>query len=397
LSADAAACTERKPPNTLLVAVTDCSVSLSIAILQIACYKSRRQIMGLKTISRRAPHRWADKTSAIDRDGDTIWIFGDRFKKPPPDAMTSYETQVDGPHVVFANCKSEAQLLKFTADFGPVVVREAVAMYSPIADGDLVEAYGATASLNLLRRERQTFRALLEIAGMIQENYAPPNEAEAVDQGNHSRPQKRKTSEKVLEEIKEREGEMLNTWTRLVKPSTAVVEGTSHWNDQYLSEAKSRRKSESGVPVWLWSDREQLGLESQVREIETSIRHAVSGQFFLSPGPFHAARKMIGIIVNAFPDRFTWYEDRAAYVAPTDFSFGIRPLLFAMMRRDLAAGRHFRVCAAKDCDTIFAANRKDKRCHSLECSLKFNAHQYHERGRRPRPSNDRKPSVSSKK
>lgn len=342
--------------------------------------------MGSKMSSIGIPLRWADKIR-FDIDGDTIWIFGDRFKEPRTDAMGSYETDVDGPHIRFANCKNDDDLREFTAEFGPVVAQEAQAQRPPIVIGELVEAYGATASLTVLRHEREAFRALLEIAGMIQENFASASEAETVERSGTP---KRKTPEQVLKEIEEQERESLKNWERLARLVSTVVTYTNRWNDQFLSEVESRRRSESGVPVWLWSQVEQAALRSKLHEIENSIRQARARRINLAPSPFTRARQMISIVLSAFPDRFTLYEDRADYVPPSDLSFGIRPLLFAMMRRDLARGHHFRICAAENCEKVFAANRKDKRCHDLECSGKFNASRYNRRGRRPKRSNARR-------
>jgi hypothetical protein len=230
-------------------------------------------------------------------------------------------TGKDSPHIRFANADSDDDLIDFVRNFGPVVSKSWKMLPLATPFGPRSSA-GESAvqvmmwvwqNLQELRSEQRIYKAALDLLVELA----------------------KKPAEFDVDRVKQRIAEIardIQDWPR-------------QWN---------REKKERGTnPLW--------------RVRGDSIRRvtalAKSRPDPLLPPQFDA-RIVLCVLVNVFPS--------LAFPNPTEMHsyirFGIRPLLYSLLRREFLQPRDIEICANTQCRDFFEVERAGQRFCNDECS-----------------------------
>jgi hypothetical protein len=243
----------------------------------------------------------------------------------------------DSPHILFANANGDDDLINFVRDFGPVVSKDwkllpFVPPPGPWRPDDL-SVQGlmrVRQDLQELRSEQRIYKAAL---GLVNELA-------------------KKETEFDIDSAKERMGR--------------IARGIRDWPRQWNREKKERR----GNPLW--------------RVRSSSIRRiaglAKSGRDIFLP-PQLDARIVLCELVNVFPSlAFPNPPEMHSYL-----SFGIRPLLYSVIRREFLQPRDVGICGNTQCRNFFEVERAGQRYCDDECSRSQRQRDYWQsRGKRAR-------------
>jgi hypothetical protein len=345
--------------------------------------------------------RWADEIVGF-QEGDNLLVFGYRRTWEPADLLTAYKQGVDPPpHLQFANCDTDAKLIAFVGEFGPVHGTSAMStmLECPAGTSDKIldeasvayearaTAIGASKRVEPMNR-RQAIIERKTAAGHFSEEvervsvkYRRPFERRGIVQNLGEL----RTEQTLLKATIALMGRLVNPVPRtpagtkeiddLVGLLQALPEGTKHWAAQLEKEqAELRSEYDVAVPEWHWSPADQSYLEglaisaSGAVSRRSSPGHSSSASILL-PDPHTLSRSALILLLNAFPFSLQWHGNAPIEVPPDQLLHGIRPLLFAMLRWDLLHERQIRMCIREGCSDYFVASRSDKDCCSTRCSV----------------------------
>ena len=261
--------------------------------------------------------------------GDLLFVSGmfPSYKADgqPSDIVRQYEvarknrslgkqrTGKDSPHIRFANADTDDQLIAFVRVFGPVTA-ESVRL---LGDPQLVLT--ATQDIEELRNEQATYRATLAL--IMQLNEARYN---------------------------------FDSAQTLI---ASIASNIGRWPHQWERE-RAQRKVE---PFW------KSGQAARQR-----IKDLSSGRPDALLGPKIAGRIVVCELLNIFP----------ALVFPNlmemhgSIRFGIRPLLYSILRREFLYPHETGVCANTRCRKFFEIERAGQRFCDDSCSLQQRQRDY---------------------
>lgn len=247
-----------------------------------------------------------------DSPSDLIRLFE---KSPKSRPIGQQKIGKESPDILFANADSDEKRIAFVRRFGPVVAK-CVNYVPSVPDEELgVSQFPgkliAHQDMQELRNEHLIYRAALRLIILLGER--------AFDY---------ESARTLLREISVHIGDWPQQWKR----------------------ERSQRQSE---PTW------KLSTES-LRRIE-QLASAGSGWPFL---PTADARMVICELLNSFramvfPNRLEMHGS---------IKYGIRPLLYSILRRQFLAPRDFAACANTQCRDFFNLERAGQRFCSPECS-----------------------------
>lgn len=222
-------------------------------------------------------------------------------------------TGKDSPHIRFANADTDEQLIAFVRVFGPVTAE------SVDHSGDAHLVLTATQDMTELKNEQATYRAALSL--VLQLNEARYNFDFA---------------QSLIAEIASHIGQWPHQWER----------------------ERAQRKTE---PFW------KIGEATRRR-----IKNLSSGMQDGLLGPKIDARIVVCELLNVFP----------AVVFPNPLQlhasirFGIRPLLYSILRREFLYPHETGVCANTRCRQFFEIERSGQRFCDEACSLQQRQRDY---------------------
>jgi hypothetical protein len=219
----------------------------------------------------------------------------------------------NSPHIRFANAESDDDLIAFVRSFGPVVAR------SVHLDLEPPVALTAMQDMRELRNERSIYRAALSL---IMELSRPRFDYDA--------------ARSLIGEVADK----LPDWHR-------------QWE-------REREESEA-EPVW------KLNVDSR-RRIEGLGR----GRPSMLLAPQVDARIVVCELLNAF--RPIVFPNPAELNA--SIRFGIRPLLYAILRREFLHPHDTGVCANVQCRDFFEIERAGQQFCSVDCSRRQRQREY---------------------
>lgn len=277
--------------------------------------------------------QWAEplqRRSGLDVKvvGDALQITGCLPKygeaNTPSDLLNQYQiarknrnigkqsTAKDSPHISFANADTDEKLVAFVRSFGPVAAQSIRVGFEPpitmVAMQDMKE----------LRNERSIYRAALALVTSV--------EAPGFDFAE---------AQRLIQEI----GTYISDWPR-----------------QWKRECSAQTKAHFGQtkePLWKLSD------DSLER-----IKQLGSGPPGAWLPPNLDARIVICELVNAF--RPVLYPNPVEM--NTSIRFGVRPLLYAILRREVLHSHETGICANTRCRDFFEVERSDQQFCTPECS-----------------------------
>jgi hypothetical protein len=312
------------------------------------------------------PFRWADEIF-VAQQGDDLLVWGDRNMWKSADLLFAYEREPVPPHIQFANCKTDADIISFVEKFGPVNGTQLTMPGSPVGT---VEQRGIVQNLGELRTERTLLRTAIALMTRLVV-------ADRADAGT----------------------EAIDDLVALLK---TLPDGTRGWVAQVEREQAELHGGEYGQIQWHWSPADQCYLEelamsaSDAASRRGSPRYAFSAAQLL-PDPLSLSRNALVLLLNAFPLSLRWYGDAPIEVPSYEMLHGIRPLLFAMLRRDLIRKRQVRMCNHAGCGNYFVASRIDRGCCTPKCSIAIVSNRYYEGTRKPAREKARKAREKAQK
>jgi hypothetical protein len=256
---------------------------------------------------------------------DLIWQYQNSRRHASPDQRG---IEVQAPDIAFANADSDAKLIAFVRRFGPVVAKEVtdtrlianVAFGEPQFPGRLI----AIQDLQELRNEQEIFCAAVTItAALGAENFTSAS------------------CRHLLEGIAQKIQDWPRQWER--QRSSSVLE-----------------------PQW------QLRTSSLKRIIETSAyieRLPESSTLISDRAP---CRVVICELLNTFPE----YACPNLLAVHSSIRWGIRPLLYMLLRHRFFHYRETETCLNIHCRQFFNLERAGQRFCSARCSTQQRQRDY---------------------
>ena len=349
--------------------------------------------------------QWA-RNITVRRGAEDLDVYGECFRGSE-NLLDRYELETLPPHLEFANCQSDEGLIAFVGKYGPVVASEASerhldqdpdrfdkTMNSVLSSGvpwpsdrfayvALLEEVDrrmaaspvpstqrhAVQKLDELRREHDLFRTAVGLTEKLMSYPVPPDDdASAQEQG-----------EQVANE------EEISAMEEIVAFLEKLASITKAWEQQFAREQVAlRSKYRILIPQWYWSQDEQKEMELralQARDALKLLNQPGSVSMLGVLPPKASGQAAMCTLLNAFPLKLTWYGQFLMEAPPFDLLRGIRPILFAMLRRDVQTKRGVKRCAREGCPNFFVVSRIDKKCCSIDCS-KRDATKRHYLGKR---------------
>jgi len=237
-------------------------------------------------------------------------------------------TGKDSPHIRFANADSDDDLIDFVRNFGPVVSKSWKKLpYVPPPDpwraGD--------PPFQLLMRVRQDFKELRREQRIY------------------------KAAIGLVAELAKKDDEF--DFDNAKKMICEIAPGIRDWPRQWNREKKERGEN----PLW----RVRAGSRRRIAAL------AKSGPDRFLP-PQVAARIVICELVNVFSSlALPNPPEMHSYIR-----FGIRPLLYSILRREFLQPRDLVVCANTQCRDFFEVERAGQRYCNDECSRRQRQREY---------------------
>jgi hypothetical protein len=248
---------------------------------------------------------------------------------------TNWSTDCPSPHIEFANADTDDKLIDFVKRFGPVVV----ASYE-----DDASRLAACQEMNELRDEQALYSAALRLLSELQRD----------DKPNHG---------------------------RIIDCARKIVDKARAWPGQWKRELE-QRTSVHLIPPWIFHQVTSDRIENHLASVEAAIARptpatpleAALWQFVCPADTLSLAQSLLCELINAFPAKIQPVGHKTATEWPDpDLSYGIRPLLYLILRRTWLKGS-IGICANERCRNLFEVDRKPY-C-SDECSRKERQRQY---------------------
>ena len=175
---------------------------------------------------------------------------------------------------------------------------------------------------------------------------------------------------------------------------SVLADQTDTWQSQLATEKAARARhhlaSETG---WTWTPAAQRRLE-YARDCLYSLTDQSEEDWelvdALIPHPSLTLRTVVATVLNAFPPLLEWNLSGMGQRPGSDLMFGVRPLIYHMIREDLLGENEIRLCRNKSCGNFFRADRRDQKCCSDECSGRVRYQKYYVTKRKPARLESRK-------
>jgi len=271
-----------------------------------------------------------------------------------PDVYRAYRNAISrvkgkrpqAPHIEFANANDDDKLAQFVWNFGPVVAStlERKEVTDPDDENRIRTLTVALQDWTELRNEQQMFRAALTLVA-------------------------------ELERGKE-------TDLKTVKDSiSTIVELANCWPVQWQREQQLRA---SGIgyeiePLWVFGEKNLRSLAwARERTVTNALPWGRLSTVASKADIVEAAHSTICELINAFsPCVYPWGQ--TAIEGPHwDLSFGIRPILYHILRREYLSKNGVEVCRNTDCRQWFEVERAEQHYCSEVCSRKQRQREYWE-------------------
>jgi len=319
--------------------------------------------------------------------------------------MEAYDQVTIPPHLQFANCTTDAELISFVEKFGPVngtsvlstmsdhpddtrdrIFEEASAAHearskAPGAHKKAVPGSRSQAVREARMEQKADIRDFFLEWERVSIKYREPYEHRAIVQNLGELRRERMLFRAALELVATLTGPIERTpagteaMDQVVATLQALPNGTNDWVVQFEREEAELLPEFGHGPEWLWTRDIQRQLENYAYSAsdEASRRNADYASSFASiqGDPLNLSKNALVLLLNAFPLSLNWYGPAPTEAPPSELLHGIRPLLFAMLRRDLLRERQIRKCKWEKCPNYFVATRPDRFCCTNKCSGKI--------------------------
>ncbi len=283
------------------------------------------------------------------RDSATQVTFGQKRSGAP------------SPHLVFANCESDTNLIRFVESFGPVAASLFEEDEMPDWDWKLQVALQndfqfpifltrhAWQDMDVLRNEREIYSSALSLV------------------------------------VASRQKEDVDT-SFIISNMERIVERISMWPAQW------RRERLIGKPTWRFSEEDSQQANQLLQQAKQINRSKWN--------PFTAkddALELLLLVLNAFPVQLASWGPHLFEVPGTDLTFGVRPLLYFLLRQEVMKRiGAFNFCANDHCRKAFEIRRSGQLHCDADCS-RMQRQRVYARNKRREQSQARASKVKKKK
>jgi hypothetical protein len=236
------------------------------------------------------------------------------------------------PEISFANADTDEKLIAFVRQFGPVVTKRLkdtriipdAKTGEPESPGRLI----AQQDMQELKSEQSVYRAALGLVHWL------------ANEGDD---------------------------TRSVDPLIELIAvRIKDWPEQWMREKRLREKE----PAWQLREKSLKRIEGVAR-----LRRVPDWQAALD------VRIIICELLNSFPS--TVYSNPLEL--HDDIKFGVRPLLYSLLRRQFLYPRGFSICLNTECRNFFSIERAGQQFCNADCSIRQRQRDYwQERGKKMR-------------
>lgn len=256
-------------------------------------------------------------------------------------ALCREEADEPSPGTAFANAQTDDELIAFVRTFGPVVANrvegpaQSVSQHSIVDMDDATLYIEARQDMEELRNEQRIYRSALTLMECIK--VASPDE------------------EEMAEHIR------------------TIAEKIEEWPRQWERERSETSKLHFTDPLWRLTP-EALNRIKGLSVLQKSPRRRDP---ILKNTSIIDGRIVLCELLNTFrPIIFP-----NAYAVNQYFKYGIRPLLYSILRHHLAYPQNVSVCRNPDCYKFFNVTRAERKYCTVTCSRKHRQRIYwHESG-----------------
>lgn len=264
----------------------------------------------------------------------------------------------NSPHIDFANADDDRKLIKFVKRFGPICVTS-LRMEEPTSQDDQrggAQALIAEQDLPELRREQQIYRAAVQLVSELQRGREVMPEAIRV----------------LISTIVDEADLWPNQWwrERKIRIAEASLGAEPHWHF-------SENNRQNLLKYRYWAD----------RDISTPF----------GPDPIRAGHLVVCELINAFPPLVYSWGNTPVEAPQPDLRFGVRPLLYYMVRREYLQGGGIGICGNNTCRQLFEIERSGQVFCGDDCSRHQRQREYWKvRGRKLRKEKRKKRQQTRK-
>jgi hypothetical protein len=274
------------------------------------------------------------------------------------------------PHVRFANATTDGDLLDFIEDFGPIAPKEVVRSKADEREEVGAESIGATQEIECLRRERTVYAAAISL----------------------------------MDEL--RRGEKRSSASAIRKHIAHILEGVKSWPDQFEYEKQWRETNCPSAMPWHFD----LGRFDRLRTLKVyadsdnadssaDYDHDAKLKKALLMNARHAGQMFLSELINSFAVQIGYFNNKPLETLPVNsVSFGIRPCLYFMLRREILSKDGVGVCRNDRCRRFFTIGRGGQVFCDPDCSMKYRQRKnWAERGSKRRKARRRRERQMSRK
>jgi hypothetical protein len=262
------------------------------------------------------------------------WDIFEAYQNIPKD-WGAGRTGKRSPHIQFANADTDEKLVSFVERFGPVVassVRET--LHSP--PGDVPPILTADQSWQELRNERSLYRSALNL----------------------------------LSELEHRDKADVSVLRCCMAD---IADKVSDWPAHWSREQKLREFNKEPPITWEFS-REASHRVKLAAERRLSLGERIAGN---SIAPvIRSCHDIICELLNAFRPWVYRWEDKPTQAPHRDLRYGIRPILYSILRMEYFRTGSVAICANTQCLEAFAIDRAGQRFCTTECSRRQRQREY---------------------
>ena len=274
---------------------------------------------------------------ALDRRPELrSWDVFEKYRKAPKD-WSKGRTGKGSPHIQFANADTDEKLIAFVRQFGPVAASSASEKFHG-PRGDAPPIRTADQDWNELRNERLLYRSVLTLMSEL----AQGRRVDVV--------------RRCISNIADKVSDWPRQWKR-----EFVLRNPDKPDWEFGQEALKRVHD-----FKLWSERLSFG-------------ERIAGSTNPAATAIHAGHNVICELMNAFrPLVYRWRK--STIEGPHwNLRYGIRPVLYSILRREYIHADGVAVCANTLCQELFKIERAGERFCTSECSRRQRQREYWEK------------------
>jgi hypothetical protein len=260
------------------------------------------------------------------------WDIFEAYRKIPKD-WGAGRIGTRSPHIQFANADTDEKLVAFVERFGPVV---ASSVRKKVPAEDVPPILTADQNWEELRNERSLYRSALIL----------------------------------LSELKHGKNANVSVLRRCMSD---ISDKVSYWPAQSSREQKLREFNKEPPITW------EFGQEASRRVKLAAERRLSFGERIAGDSITPVVRSGHDIVcelLNAFRPWVYRWNDKPAEAPHRDLRYGIRPILYSILRREYFLPGGVAICANAQCLEAFTIDRAGQRFCTTECSLHQRQREY---------------------